>query len=147
MNVSYESSHSDIRNGYFTSELIQAISRYGHRKSLGDIVCEVHACLEKAKPGRQTPSFYASATATWVLVPLVGNLPLGDGTGVVLNNVVLPLRTAIDAQVRDCLPPQLHMFNRAHLLVHLARGYAAPTLHAMRALFLDFLLRTSFIES
>ncbi len=109
MEFSYESQHSDIRNSYFTLELIQAISRYGHRKSLGDIVCEVHACMEKAKPGRQTPSFYASATATWTIVSIAGKLPLSDGMEVVLDDAVLPMLTIIDAPVRDCLLPQLLM--------------------------------------
>ncbi len=107
MNVSYESSHSDIRNGYFTSELIQAIGRYGHRKSVGDVVCEVHARLEEAKPGRQTPSFYASATATWAIVSKAGKLPLSDGMEVVLDDVMVPMLTIIDTQVSNRLIPQL----------------------------------------
>jgi hypothetical protein len=81
----------------YTQELVTALDSQGQVLDVVPLLEAVRANVCAVTGGVQTPCVYSAKAAPVRLVSLVGTVNLG--TGVTVNDVVLPLVRAMEAQV------------------------------------------------
>jgi hypothetical protein len=81
----------------YTQALVTALDSQGHVLDVVPLLEAVRANVCAVTGGVQTPCVYSAKAAPVRLVSLVGTVNLG--TGVAVNDVVLPLVRAMEAQV------------------------------------------------